>query len=80
MNFENEVDFRLAKMLLADMYHKGVLTEKKRDKFWEALLEYYNPLFKCVEEIGGDIGEGFRLEEIRDRRAHKRGGRAEMKG
>lgn len=73
MNFENEVDYRLAKMLLANMSHDGILTEQKKDKLWQAILGYYNPPFKSIEEVGGDIGEGFRLSEIRERR-HKKNG------
>lgn len=73
MNFENEVDYRLAKMLLANMFHDKILTEQKKDRLWQAILDYYNPPFKSIEEIGGDIGEGFRISEIRERRVKRNG-------
>ena len=52
---ENEVDYRLAKMLLGCLYHDGLLTEKQMQKVWDKLLEYYHPPFQSVEvrkEIG----------------------------
>ena len=34
---ENEVDYRLAKMLLGCLYHDGLLTEKQMQKVWQNL-------------------------------------------
>ena len=34
---ENEVDYRLAKMLLGCLYHDGLLTEKQMQKVWDKL-------------------------------------------
>ena len=73
MNFENEVDYRLAKMLLSNMCQDGILTEQKKDKLWQTVFDYFNPPFGSVEDINGNIGEGFRLSEIRERRAKKNG-------
>lgn len=43
MNFENEVDYRLAKMLLANISYDKILTEQKKDRLWQAIQGYYNP-------------------------------------
>ena len=39
--FEQEVDYRLAKWLLADIAHQGVITHSEMLKAWEELLAYY---------------------------------------
>ena len=64
MDFGKEVDFRLSKLILSNLYHDGVLTEKKRDRLWQALLDRYAPPFKGIEDVGEGIGEGFRIGDI----------------
>ena len=64
MDFQKEVDFRLSKLILSNLYHDGVLTEKKRDRLWQALLDSNDPPFRGIEDVGGSIGEGFRISEI----------------
>lgn len=59
---ENEVDYRLAKMLLGWLYHDGLLTEKQMQKVWDKLLEYYHPPFKSVE-VKKEIGDGVKVGE-----------------
>jgi hypothetical protein len=59
---ENEVDYRLAKMLLGCLYHDGLLTEKQMQKVWDKLLEYYHPPFQSVE-VRKEIGDGVTVGE-----------------
>ncbi len=60
--FENEVDYRLAKMLLGCLHHDGLLTEKQMQKVWDKLLEYYHPPFQCIE-VRDEIGDGVTVGE-----------------
>ncbi len=57
MDIQKEVDFRLSKLILSNLYHDGVLTEKKRDRLWQALLDSNDPPFRGIEDVGGSIGE-----------------------
>ena len=59
---ENEVDYRLAKMLLGCLYHDGLLTEKQMQKVWDKLLEYYHPPSQSVE-VRKEIGDGVTVGE-----------------
>ena len=59
---ENEVDYRLAKMLLGCLCHDGLLTEKQMQKVWDKLLEYYHPPFQSVE-VKKEIGDGVTVGE-----------------
>ena len=55
---ENEVDYRLAKMLLGCLYHDGLLTEKQMQKVWDK----YHPPFQSVE-VRKEIGDGVTVGE-----------------
>lgn len=45
---ENEVDYRLAKMLLGCLYHDGLLTEKQMQKVWE---NYWNTTTRRLSRL-----------------------------
>ena len=60
--FEQEVDYRLAKWLLADIAHQGVITHSEMLKAWEELLAYYDPPFAGVEVLEGNIGDGVTVD------------------
>lgn len=59
---ENEVDYRLAKLLLGCLYHDGLLTEKQMQKVWNKLMEYYHPPFQSIE-VRDEIGDGVTVDE-----------------
>lgn len=60
--FENEVDYRLAKVLLGCLRHDGLITDKQMKKLMDKLLEYYHPPFKSVE-VKDEIGDGVAVDE-----------------
>lgn len=60
--FKNEVDYRLAKLLVGCLYHDGLLTEKQTKKLCNKLLEYYHPPFQSVE-VRSEIGDGVTVGE-----------------
>lgn len=79
MDIQKEVDFRLSKLILSNLYHDGVLTEKKRDRLWQALLDSNDPPFRGIEDVGGSIGEGFRISEINTIRSREAAARKTAK-
>lgn len=56
--FETEVDYRLAKWLLANMKHDGVISDAEMQTAWEKIAEHYNPPFLEIDTVGGEIGDG----------------------
>lgn len=60
--FENEVDYRLAKVLLGCLRHDGLITDMQMKKLMDKLLEYYHPPFKSVE-VKDEIGDGVTVDE-----------------
>lgn len=56
--FETEVDYRLAKWLLANMKRDGVISNAEMQKAWEKIADYYKPPFLEIDTVGGEIGDG----------------------
>lgn len=56
--FANEVDYRLAKWILANLKADGVITEDEMHLAWINIAEYYKPPFLEVEDMTEDIGDG----------------------
>lgn len=61
--FENEVKYRLCKLILTNIQGNGLLTEEESAKICELLREKLNPLFKSVENINDKIGDGVKVNE-----------------
>lgn len=60
--FKAEVEYRLAKWLIAAMKHDGIITDDEMQKAWKKLAEHYHPPFLEVEAIGSDIGDGVTVD------------------
>ena len=56
--FETEVEYRLAKWLLAGMKQDGIISDSEMRKAWEKIAEHYQPPFLEVEDMNGAIGDG----------------------
>jgi len=56
--FESEVDYRLAKWLIANMERDGVITDSEMQEAWKMIADRYNPPFLAVDTVGGMIGDG----------------------
>lgn len=56
--FEAEVDYRLAKWLLANMHREGIISDTEMQKAWEKIAEHYKPPFLEIDTDGGEIGDG----------------------
>lgn len=55
--FETEVEYRLAKWILAGMKQDGVISDSEMQKAWKEIAEHYEPPFLEVDVVGGDIGD-----------------------
>ncbi len=60
--FETEVEYRLAKWILANMLQEGIISESEMQKAWEKIAEHYKPPFLEVEVVGGTIGDGVTVD------------------
>jgi membrane peptidoglycan carboxypeptidase len=60
--FENEVEYRLAKWILAGMLQDGIISNNEMQKVWEKIAEHYNPPFLEVDVVGGTIGDGVTVD------------------
>lgn len=56
--FETEVEYRLAKWILAGMKQDGVISDSEMQKAWKKIAEHYEPPFLEVENLDGKIGDG----------------------
>lgn len=56
--FETEVEYRLAKWLLAGMKQDGIISDDEMQKAWTKIAEHYQPPFLEVEDMDGTIGDG----------------------
>lgn len=56
--FETEVEYRLAKWLLAGMKQDGIISDNEMQKAWKKIAEHYQPPFLEVEDMDGTIGDG----------------------
>ena len=55
--FETEVEYRLAKWILAGMLQDGVISDSEMQKAWKKIAEHYEPPFLEVDVVGGTIGD-----------------------
>lgn len=60
--FETEVEYRLAKWILANMLQDGIISESEMQKAWKKIAEHYKPPFLEVEVVGGTIGDGVTVD------------------
>ena len=60
---KREVQSRTAKWIVADMLHKGAVTEQEAHKLVSQLLEYYDPPYACLESKRAPTGDGINLVE-----------------
>lgn len=60
--FETEVEYRLAKWILAGMMQDGVISDSETQKAWKKLAEHYEPPFLEVDIVGGVIGDGVTVD------------------
>jgi hypothetical protein len=58
MDANAEINYRLAKWLICNLQHEGLLNKGEVIVIWEKLIEHYQSPFKCVEVIDGNIGDG----------------------
>lgn len=56
--FDKEVDYRLAKWILAGMLQAGIISESEMRKAWKKIAEHYSPLFLELEDYDRKIGDG----------------------
>lgn len=56
--FDKEVDYRLAKWILAGMLQDGIIGEIEMRKAWKVMAEHYNPPFLEIEDYDRKIGDG----------------------
>ena len=60
---KHEVNYRLAKYILANMKADGIITYYEMQEAWEKIAEKYAPPFLDIEVIGGEIGDGVIVDE-----------------
>ncbi len=60
---KSEVNYRLAKFVLANMYADGIITNEELQVAWNKIAEKYNPPFLELEVLGGEIGDGVIVDE-----------------
>lgn len=48
--FENEVNYRLAKVLLSNLAQFGLVNKRETEAVCKALIEHYNPEFQSAED------------------------------
>lgn len=60
--FESEVEYRLAKWLIANLKQDGIITDDEMQEAWQKIAEHYNPPFLEVEVVGGTIGDGVTVD------------------
>lgn len=56
--FETEVEYRLAKWLLAGIKQDGIISDDEMQNAWKKIAEHYQPPFLEVEDMDGTIGDG----------------------
>ena len=55
--FETEVEYRLAKWILAGMLQDGIIGGSEMQKAWKKIAEHYKPPFLEIDVVGGTIGD-----------------------
>lgn len=56
--FKNEVNYRIAKIILTNICHYGVLDKKEAELVCNELLKHYNPEFKSAEDTSDIKADG----------------------
>lgn len=56
--FENEVNYRLAKVLLSNLAQFGLVNKRETEAVCKALIEHYNPEFQSAEDASLMPGDG----------------------
>jgi len=56
--FKNEVNYRIAKVILTNIRHFEILDDKETELVCNKLLEYYSPEFKSAEDTTDIKGDG----------------------
>jgi len=56
--FKNEVDYRIAKIILTNISHYGVLDKNEAVLVCNELLKYYNPEFRSAEDTSDIKADG----------------------
>ncbi len=60
--FETEVEYRLAKWILAGMKQDSVISDREMQTAWKKIAEHYEPPFLEVDVVGGAIGDGVTVD------------------
>lgn len=60
---KNEVNYRLAKWLLLNMAHSGLITDEELKAARRKLAEKLDPPFMDVEDFEGKIGDGVIVDD-----------------
>ena len=55
--FENEVNYRLPKFVVEQLYHEEQITKIELKKILKELLKWYHSEFQSVEVIDGKLGD-----------------------
>lgn len=58
-----EVNYRLAKFILANIKHDGLISDEEMQEAWKKIADHYEPPFLEVDVVGGNIGDGVRVDE-----------------
>lgn len=58
-----EVNYRLAKFILANMKQDGLISDEEMQEAWKKIAAHYEPPFLEVDVVGGNIGDGVRVDE-----------------
>lgn len=57
MDFKKEVDYRLAKWILAGLQEKELLTGNETKMIWQELLEEFDPPMRSTEIVTETVKE-----------------------
>lgn len=58
-----EVNYRLAKFILANMKQDGLISYEEMQEAWRKIADRYEPPFLEVDVVGGNIGDGVSVDE-----------------
>ncbi len=60
--FESEVEYRLAKWIIAGMLQDDIISDSEMQKAWKKIVEHYKPPFMEIDVVGGTIGDGVAVD------------------
>lgn len=60
--FETEVEYRMAKWLIAGLKQDGIISDSEMQKAWKKIAEHYKPPFLKVDVVGETIGDGVTVD------------------